>query len=389
MGRSAFGISPFHQVLTPRYVRYQRDRPATAQALLAWSAGNRAEAAGPLVDGAAVPSVSERQLRALSGGESGLADLLLTEEERAGVSAGEALRRAELALAALRRRWLAVVALPDSQDRATQFIDCISEDATDGDCTVNWTLTGSARCGFASDWCVGTGPGWGGVWLGEREIPQETGRHGTGPNRTSEATALASGAVTVLLQAYRDEDGRLTVPTGTVLKRLGATARRDIIDPEVDTGLPHRPWTTPRNVLSREEDMVRSLIRYAGASDDDLRQLIDTARDELNGTATSSAVDGEPDADDRLRVLNRFVPYHETIDTERIRGLLNAAEADPARANDLLAQLIRQIEWIDEQLRRRGVDKDTATDDDVRDIAITSLIGHGLIDLKAATDPAH
>ena len=58
-----------------------------------------------------------------------------------------------------------------------------------------------------------------------------------------------------------------------------------------------------------------------------------------------------------------------------------------ARANDLLAQLIRQIEWIDLQLRRRGRSKATATDYDVRQIAITSLIGHGLVDLEAATAP--
>ncbi len=341
-----------------------------------------------------MPSVSERQLRALSGGESGLADLLLTVEERAGLSAAEALRRAETALAALKRRWLMVIAVPDAVDTPKRYGEEHSgcalsaptdANAADGLCGVAWTMTASARCGFASDWCVGVGPSWGGVWLDERNGPERTGGHEQGPYRTSEATASASGAVAVLLQAYRDADGRLTVPAGTVLKRLHATARRDVLDRTVDTG--SLVWTTPRIVLRREEVLIRSLLYWAGASDDDLRELIDTARRDLNGSGTDGD-DERPDKGDRLRVLNRLVPWLATWDLDQIGDILNAAEADPAVARGLLAQLIRQVEWIDEQLRRRGRDKNTATEEDVRQISITSLIGHGLIDLKAATDPA-
>ena len=180
----------------------------------------------------------------------------------------------------------------------------------------------------------------------------------------------------MLLQAYRDGNGRLTVPTSTVLERLGDTARRDLFDPA------SRHGADSRNVLLREEDMIRSLIRYAGASDDDLRKLIDTARAELNGSPPADDA-----ATDRLLILNRFVPYRTTIQTGEIKAMLDAAAGDTARTNDLLVHLIRQIEWIDEQLRRRGRSKATATDDDVRRIAITSLIGHGLIDLEAATAP--
>ena len=64
------------------------------------------------------------------------------------------------------------------------------------------------------------------------------------------------------------------------------------------------------------------------------------------------------------------------------------ADTDPAAERDLLAQLVRQVEWIDEQLRRRARTKSTVTNADVRRITITSMIGHGLIDLKTATDPA-
>ena len=384
---------PFHEVLPPRYVRYQRDRRAAGQTVVLWSAGNRPLSAGPLVDGAAVPSVSERQLRALSGGESGLADLLLTDEERAGLSADEALRRAELALASLRRRWLAVVALVDGDDRRDRWrehTDCaasarVDASAPGSDCEADWTLAVSSRCGFASDWCVGAGPTWGGVKISMADPPEPTGSYSLEPFRTSEAAATVSAALAVLLQAYRDGDGRLEVPPMTALKRLSDKARRDILDPNASRG------PDSRNELLREEDMIRALIRYAGSSDDDLRELIDTARAELNGTATDDDDASVPDADDRVLVLNRFVDYHgyrEPIQTEEIRKMLNDVEGDSARTNDLLAQLIRQIEWIDEQLRRRGVDKDTSTDHDIREIAITSLIGHGMIDLKAATDPA-
>ena len=344
-----------------------------------WSAGNRPLSAGPFVDGAAVPSVSERQLRALSGGERGLADLLLTDEERAGISAAEALRRAERALEALKRRWLAVVAVADAEDtpaRWREHVDCaLSASAGDGHCAVDWII-GSSRCGYASDWCVAAGPTWGGVNTDFVEQPRPTGLYSLEPYRTSEAAAAASGALAVLLQAYRGADGRLTVPTSTVLARLGDTARRDLFDPGARRG------PDSRNELLREEDMIRALIRYAGASDRDLRELIATARAELNGSGPAG-----DSGRDRLWILNRLVDYRTTIDTDALRNLLNAAAGDQTRANDLLAQLIRQIEWIDEQLRRRGRTKNTATAADVREIAITSLIGHGLIDLKAATDP--
>ena len=372
--------SPFHEVLPPRYARYQRDRHATDQALLLWSAGNRPLSAGPLVDGAAVPSVSERQLRALSGGRRGLADLLLTDEERAGIPAAEALRRAERALEALKRRWLAVVAVADAEDtraRWQEHVDCaLSASAGSGHCAVDWTIAASSRCGYASDWCVAVGPTWGGVKTSFVDQPQPTGLYSLEPFRTSEAAAAASGALAVLLQAYRGADGRLTVGTNTVLKRLGATARRDLFDPAARRG------PDARNELLREEEMIRALIRHAGASDDDLRRLIDTARAELSRTPPAGAA-----PTDRVLILNRLVDYETTIDTGAIRDMLNAVRGDAARTNDLLAQLIRQIEWIDEQLRRRGRNKATATDDDVRQIAITSLIGHGLIDLEAATDP--
>ena len=376
------GRWPFHEVLTPRYARHQRHRLATDQSVMIWSAGNQPLAAGPLVDGAAVPSVSERQLRALSGGERGLADLLLTSEERAGLSEAEALRRAERMLGALRRRWLAVVALVDIDDDTATHIVCAAGNAADGvDCEPDWTLLVSARCGFASDWCIAVGPSWGGVSTSMRQPPQTTGSYAGQGFRTSEAAATASGALAVLRQAYRDADGRLTAPTNTILKRLGKTARRSVFDPDA-----RHDWDQ-RNVLVREEEMIRSLIRYAGASDDELREFIDTARAELNGSASTGDDGTGRDRDDRLRILNRFVPYWAVIQTGLIHEMLNAANGNEARTNDLLAQLIRQVEWIDSQLSRRGRTRDTVTDDDVREIAITSLIGHGLIDLKAATDP--
>ena len=382
---------PFHKVLTPRYVRYQRDRQATRQALMVWSAGNRPNPGGPIVDGAAVPGVSERQLRALSGGERGLADLLLTNEERASLSDAEALDRAQRVLDVLKRRWLAVVAVGDYTEsgisyealmaKFAQHSACVASDSP-GDCDLNYTMAASARCGFASDWCVAAGPTWGGVSLDIKQPPQPTGSFAQDAYRTSEATAAAGGALAILLQAYRDADGRLSVGTNTVLKRLKATARRDIFDPET-----RLDWDSS-NVLLREEELIRSLMLYAGASDDDLRDLMDTARRELN----DEDIDGDRVAgttkDDRMRMLNRLVPYYTVIQEDLIKEMLDATAANSARAAAVLAELIRQVEWIDEQLKRLGRTKDTATDDDVRRIAITSLIGHGMIDLKAATDPA-
>ena len=82
------------------------------------------------------------------------------------------------------------------------------------------------------------------------------------------------------------------------------------------------------------------------------------------------------------REIDTFPPY-----LKRVRALLRQADNSRAGTNDLLARLIRQVEWIDEQLRRMRKSPDTVTDQDVRRLAAISLIGHGFIDLKAATDP--
>ena len=369
---------PFHEVLTPRYAAHQSARAATGQPLLVWAAGNAPLSGGPWTGEAAVPSLSERQVRAASGGATGLADLLLTDEQRASLSEDEALRRAQQAMEALKRSWLAVAAIVDLQETATRGKDHVAcaSSSGGGDCGVSWGLTGSARCGFASDWCVAAGPTWGGVWTDIKHPPPPTGRYGLGPVRTSESTALASGTLAVLMQSYRDANGELTVGTSAVLKRLKATARRDMFDPAA-----MQDWYGS-DMLS-EEAMIRSLIHFSQASDDELRALIRDATQELDAGGAAGA-----EQQHHLRVLNRLVPYYGAMRTEDIHKMLKDAEGDAPRANNLLAVLIRQVEWIDEQLLRRGLDKFTVTDADVREIAITSLIGHGLIDLKAATDPA-
>ena len=368
---------PFHEVLTPRYVHYQGDRNATDQALLVWSAGNRPLSGGPWVGEAVVPSLSERQVRAASGGATGLADLLLTDEQRAGLSAQAALRRAEQLQEALRRRWLAVVAIGDIAGGRDSHVNCALSGVASANCAVNWYFFVSARCGFASDWCVAVGPTAGGVRTSLVQPPQTTGSYHIEGVKTSEAAALASGSLAVLLQAYRDADNQLTVGTGTVLKRLKDTAERQVFDPAA-----RHEWDQ-RNSLLREEDMIRSLIRYSQASDDDLRAFIDAATKGLDSGAPRSGEQG-----DRLNVLNRLVNYWSVRQDAEIHKILKAVEGNEQRTNDLLAQLIRQVEWIDRQLARRDLDKFTVTDADIREIAITSLIGHGLIDLKAATDPA-
>ena len=140
--------------------------------------------------------------------------------------------------------------------------------------------------------------------------------------------------------------------------------------------------------------MIRSLILFSGASDDDLKELIRVTRLELNAdtdgsnyTAPVSPFGAE--TKDRYLIFNRLVDYVATMQTGEIGDLLNAAHDEEAKAKDLLAQLIRQIEWIDTQLFRLGKSKEEVTEEDVRKVAITSLIGHGFIDLKAATDPAN
>ena len=273
---------------------------------------------------------------------------------------------------------MAITNHQDNPDIWARHVNCSYSTGGGGGHCVDWSMPLSARCGYASDWCVAAGPTWGGVYTDLIQPPQPRGSYGIDGVRTSESTALASGALAVLMQAYRDADGgELTVGTNTVLKRLKATARRDVFDPDA-----RHDWDG-RNSLLREEEMIRSLVRYSLASDDDLRALIDGARRELDAGTPPSA-----EQHHRIRVLNRLVPYWSVIHTGEIHKLLKDVEGDAGRTNDLLAQLIRQVEWIDRQLRRLDRDKHTATDADIRQIAITSLIGHGLIDLKAATDPA-
>ena len=415
---------PFWEGLTPRYAGYQHDRNSPRRAILLWSQGNVPLPGGPLTDGAAVPSVTERQIRAATGGARGLADVLLTEDQRAGLSEEEALRRAQQAVEAIKRQWLAVAALADNDDsvagRRTRRAQCATASGSGGaDCAVEFTLGASSRCGFASDWCVAAGATWGGVFADLRNAPQPTGSYFIDAYRTSEAAAAAGGALGVLLDAYRDGDGQLTVGTSAVLKRLKATANRDVFDPA------DRHDQDGRNLLLREEDSIRALVSFAESSDSDLRALISAARTELTGllpgipnadllqeetlkhlrrpfsstqrALIASAKDSLDDAQwNRFRVLNRLVyltAFWREIDSfppqlNRIRELLAWADQSDAQANDLLAQLIRQVEWIDEQLRRLDRTKYTATAEDIRRIAVISLIGHGLIDLKAATDPA-
>ncbi len=327
----------------------------------------------------------------MSDGERGLADLLLTHEERFGLSEAEALKRAERILAALKKRWLAVVAVGDYTEPGITYQALMAKYAehsacaaseSPGDCGLNYTMGASARCGFASDWCVAAGPTWGGVSLDIKQPPHPTGSFSRDAYRTSEAAAAAGGALAVLLQGYRDADGDLSVGTNSVLKRLKATARRDVFDPEVRVD-----WDSS-NVLLREEELIRSLIRFAGASDDDLRELMDVARRELGGEDTDGDGIAGTTSDDRLRMLSRLIPYYTVIQEDQIKQMLDAAAGNSARAAGVLAELIRQVEWIDEQLHRLGRTGGTASDADVRHIAITSLIGHGMIDLKAATDPA-
>ena len=256
----------------------------------------------------------------------------------------------------------------------------------------------------------------GDILLRPDRAPDHT-RHAIHEYATSEASATAGAALGVLMQAYRDSDGLLTVGTDTVLERLKTTADPGVIDH--DRALDR----DGRSIVDIEEAQVRALVGQAGATDDDLRELIATARSDF-----AEMLDGldlfQEDiqirggrkaftADERERIeqakaslsavqwrryhlLNRiadyFTPFWREIDTfppqlGRLKSLLGA-EPDSAEERDVLAQLIRQVEWIDEQLQRLGKTKDTVTDAEIRRITITSIIGHGMIDMRAATDPA-
>ena len=129
--------------------------------------------------------------------------------------------------------------------------------------------------------------------------------------------------------------------------------------------------------------MIRSLVRYSQASNEDLHTMISEATSTLDAGGSS-----RPEHQDRMNTLNRLVDYWAVRQDEEARKMLKDTEGNAERGNGLLALLIRQVEWLDEQLRRREASKDTLSDTDLREIAITSLIGHGLIDLKAGTDPA-
>ena len=277
----------------------------------------------------------------------------------------------------------------------------------------------ASRCGFASDWCIAAGTAWGGVFLNLWQPPEDQDDYFLDAYRSSEASAGAAGALGLTLQAYRGADGTLMVPTRDVLKRLKATANANVFD----YGARHT--FDGRNLLQIEEELIRSLIQYAGATDDELQSLVDTAKEELadllpgipdhrlshqethdryrnpfTSTERNQIADAKRSLSEeqwaRFRMLNRLVQlslFWEEIDIlppqlQRVRALLRESEVSKERANDLLARLIRQVEWIDEQLRRRGKTQRTVTNAEIRQITVTSMIGHGLIDLKAATDPA-
>ena len=179
------------------------------------------------------------------------------------------MRRAEQVVEALKRQWLAIVAIADngySEEQVMSRAQCAALPGGGG-CAVDFTMGVSSRCGFASDWCIGAGTIGGGVSTSLTEAPRTTGSYYIDAYRTSEAAAAAAGALGVLLQAYRDADGRLTVGTSTLLKRLKATASRDVFDPAAR----HDP--DGRNLLLREEDSIATLVSFAGATDGELREL--------------------------------------------------------------------------------------------------------------------
>ena len=414
---------PFYSAIGPRYAGWQADRDAGERAILVWSAGNRPMTGGPWVDGAVLPSITERQIRAATGGETGLADVLLRPADRRGLSAEEARRRAETLVAQWRTRWLTTVAVQDTEEltytgaQLARLKGCAAGSRRGPQCAVDYVMTSSARCGFASDWCVAVGSTYGSVGPLAFRPPDPTGNFWLQEYATSPAAATAGAAVGLLLQAYRSPGGALTVGTDGVLARLKSTANPDIFDPRSAQD------RDGRHLIHHEEDQVRALIAVAGATDDELLALIRIARSDfaglLAGVPLTQEEDGSPFSSaqraavartkaslseaqwTRYHLLNRVADWYtlhwRTVDPfppqlARVQRLLAesdpAAVGNPAAERDVLARLVRQVEWIDEQLRRLGRTKTGVTDAEVRRITVTSMIGHGLIDLKAATDPA-
>ena len=416
------GYFPFYSALGPRYAGWQSAGNARERTILVWSAGNRPITGGPLVDGAALPSITERQLRAATGGETGLADVLLTPSQRRGLTAADAQRRAEDIVARWKQQWLTAVAVVDSTDLRydgddlDRLTDCAAgrSGRSASECAVDYTMIGSARCGFASDWCVAVGSAYGAAAPLADRTPNPAGNYYIQQYATSPAAATAGAALGLLLQAYRGPDGALTVGTNSVVARLKSTGNTAIFDER------RAQDRSGRHILHHDEEQIRALIAVAGATDAELLALIQAARSDFGGllggvplmqeenaaagrrenpfspadrAAIERARSGlSGDQWTRYHLLNRVAEYYtlywRTVDPfppqlARVQRLL----ADTAE-RDLLAQLIRQVEWIDEQLGRLGRTKSTVTSSDVRRLTITSMIGHGLIDLKAATDPA-
>lgn len=422
------GYFPFYSALGPRYAAWQSDRDPADRTILVWSAGNRPITGGPLVDGAVLPSLTERQVRAATGGETGLADVLLSPDARRGLSAEQAQLRAEAVVSRWKRQWLTTVAVVDSEDltydreNLARLADCAAGRRTGAACAVDYLMGDSARCGFASDWCVAVGSTYGSVGPLADRPPDPTGHFWLTTYQTSPAAATAGAALGVLLQGYRGPGGALTAGTDSVLARLKFTANAGIFNTRSAQD------RNGRHLVDHEEEQIRALVSVAGATDAELSALIRTARSEFAQTLAGVPLTQEEDAAGRrtenpfspadaaaiaaardgfsegqwtrYHLLNRVAEYYtlfwRTIDPfppqlARVKRLL--ADSDPARGRagperDLLARLIRQVEWIDGQLRRLGRTKTTVTDAEVRRLTITSMIGHGLIDLKAATDPA-
>ena len=421
------GYLPFFWALAPNYAGYQSERDVGERAVLVWSACNVPSTDGPKCGDAALPSLTERQLRAATGGATGLADVVLTAEQRNALSSAEALRQAEAIVAAWRKHWLAVTSVNDADFdlHSPRPVDCALMDSLRQrgaeECAVDYTMINTSRCGFASDWCVAAGSAYASLQVSPGgRVPDPEKGYVVVEYRTSPASAAAGAAFGLLLQAYRGANDVLTVGTHKVLERLKLTANADIFD--------YRAAHSPdgRSLVQIEEEQIRALIGIAGATDGELRDVITAARadfasllpeiapgdldkEESGGSFTSeerrliaAAKDGLSSAQmERFQILSRVSDYFSShwrrIDTfapqlRRIKKLLDETEpsdpANTARANDLLARLIRQVEWIDEQLRRIDRTKHSVTGEEVRRITVTSMIGHGLIDLKAATDPA-
>lgn len=140
-------LRPFHWALGPNYAGYQSERDVGERAVLVWPACNIPSTDGPKCGEAALPSLTERQLRAATGGEAGLADVVLTDAQRSGLSASEALRRAEETVAAWRKHWLAVTSVNDADFELgdpSRPVDCALMDSLRqrgaGECAVDYTM---------------------------------------------------------------------------------------------------------------------------------------------------------------------------------------------------------------------------------------------------------